>query len=43
MSLEELKDFAANTLGLDVEGVEDRSVLLQQILSQDESSYGAGS
>ena len=39
MSLEDLKKFASDELGLDVAGIDDRTLILQQVLSQDES-YG---
>jgi hypothetical protein len=42
MSLEELKDFASEELGLDVSSMGDRSLVLQQILAQDESMEEGG-
>ncbi len=37
MTAEELRELASTELGLDVTGVEDKSVLVQLVLAQDES------
>ena len=39
MDIETLKEFAMDTLGLDVGGIQDRSLVIQQILAQDEELY----